>query len=55
MPDISKCEGKNCPIKNKCYRFTCKPSEFWQTYSDFTDALNKEKTDCKYLIKILKK
>ena len=22
MADISKCSGKNCPIKEKCYRFT---------------------------------
>jgi len=21
MPDIAKCEGGNCPLKNKCYRY----------------------------------
>jgi hypothetical protein len=32
MPDITKCEGINCPIKEKCYRFTSKASEFRQSY-----------------------
>ena len=31
MPDISKCEGTNCPHKEKCYRFTAPASEY-QTY-----------------------
>ena len=21
MPDITKCEGGNCPLKNNCYRY----------------------------------
>lgn len=32
MPDITMCEGTNCPHKEKCYRFTAKPSEFRQSY-----------------------
>jgi len=32
MPDIAKCTGGDCPIKNKCYRFTLKPNEFRQSY-----------------------
>lgn len=28
MPDISMCEGKDCPKKEKCYRFRAIPSEF---------------------------
>lgn len=32
MPDITMCEGGNCPIKNKCYRHTAKPSEYRQSY-----------------------
>lgn len=36
MPDIAKCSNENCPLKEKCYRFTSKPSEFSQAYADFT-------------------
>ena len=32
MPDISKCEGRECPLKENCYRFTATPSEFRQSY-----------------------
>lgn len=28
MPDITMCEGRGCPMKNKCYRFTAKPSDY---------------------------
>jgi hypothetical protein len=55
MPDISKCEGIDCPLKTKCYRFTSTPSEFWQTYSDFTPELNEEKTECSYFLEIWEK
>lgn len=26
MPDIAKCIGSGCSVKDKCYRFTSKPS-----------------------------
>lgn len=32
MPDITMCKGEGCPIKNHCYRYTTKPSEFMQSY-----------------------
>lgn len=32
MPDITKCEGTDCPVKEKCYRFTARDSEFRQSY-----------------------
>ena len=32
MADISKCEGKGCPIKDKCYRFTAKANDFYQAW-----------------------
>ena len=31
MPDISKCKGQDCPLKETCYRFTSKASD-WQSY-----------------------
>ena len=32
MPDIAKCEGTGCSLKETCYRFTATPSEFRQSY-----------------------
>jgi len=32
MPDITLCKGENCTIKEECYRFTAKPSEYWKSY-----------------------
>ena len=32
MADITMCSGNDCPVKEKCYRFTAKPSEFRQSY-----------------------
>ena len=34
MADIAACNGWNCPIAQKCYRFTCKKDDY-QSYSDF--------------------
>lgn len=35
MPDISMCNGTDCPIKETCYRYTATPTPHWQAYSDF--------------------
>jgi hypothetical protein len=32
MPDITMCPGTDCPQKEKCYRYTAKPCEYWQSY-----------------------
>ena len=32
MSDIAKCIGKDCKVKESCYRFTAPPSEYWQSY-----------------------
>ena len=32
MADITMCSGKNCPVKEKCYRFTAPASKFRQSY-----------------------
>jgi len=31
MSEICKCEGENCPLKEKCYRFTSAP-DLYQDY-----------------------
>ena len=32
MPDLDMCKGGDCPMKDKCYRFTATPSEHRQYY-----------------------
>ena len=32
MPDITKCEGRQCELKDTCYRYTSEPSEYRQSY-----------------------
>ena len=34
--DISLCRNTNCPLRNNCYRFTAKPDEFRQSYTNFS-------------------
>ena len=50
MPDITKCSSEYCPLKENCFRYTCKPDEFWQSYSNFEGALNEDQTKCDYFI-----
>ena len=46
MVDISKCEGKECPIKETCYRYISKPDKFWRSY--ISTPYNKETNTCDY-------
>ena len=47
MADICKCEGIDCPLKEKCYRFVALSSEFHQSY--FAEVpYNKEDNKCEY-------
>jgi len=32
MPDITMCEGIECPMRDACYRYTATPSDFDQYY-----------------------
>jgi hypothetical protein len=43
MPDISKCEGIGCPLRNKCYRYTSIPTPYYQAWSEYYKYL--EHTD----------
>jgi len=52
MVDISKCNGNNCTLKNKCYRFKAKANPLWQSYAEFSqDPVTKE---CDYFLEIVK-
>jgi len=35
MPDIAKCKGEGCDKKERCYRYTAEPDEYYQTYGYF--------------------
>lgn len=48
MPDISMCNGGECPWKDKCYRFMAYPNPYHQAY--FTDPPWKDNT-CDYFMK----
>lgn len=37
MADITKCDRPDCPIKNTCYRFTARDSQ-WQSYAIFEEC-----------------
>lgn len=54
MADITKCVAKDCPLKDKCYRFTAKDGH-WQSYSNYESDLNEDKTECKSFYKISKR
>lgn len=53
MPDIAKCTNDKCPIKLSCYRFTCEPSEYNQSYNYFWLYASDSKNgfECGYYIK----
>jgi len=46
MADITKCSGIGCDLKDNCYRFTAKASEFRQAY--FFNVPIKENQTCNY-------
>ena len=52
MPDITMCKDIDCPIKDKCYRFTATPSEFRQSY--FIDSPINKNGECEYFVNIKK-
>lgn len=49
MPDITMCEGYDCPWKTKCHRFTAKPSNYRQAYFiDFPGKMVEELFTCDF-------
>lgn len=49
MVDICKCNNKACQIKDRCFRYLAKPSE-WQAYGEFSQ--NDDGT-CEHYIEVL--
>jgi hypothetical protein len=46
MADITMCSGKDCKVKEKCYRHTAQKSEYFQSY--FLNPPVDEKGNCEY-------
>ncbi len=45
MADITMCLNKKCPLKEKCYRFMARPSEYRQSYEAYKPDENGECVD----------
>ena len=43
MSDITMCPSTDCPVKDKCHRFTANKNELWQSY--FLDVPGKIEND----------
>lgn len=43
------CRSKECPIKDKCYRFTAKPSEYQYYFIESPFEINDDKFSCDML------
>ena len=48
MPDITMCEGTDCPLKERCYRFTAKPSDYQSYFVKPPGRKVEELFDCEY-------
>ncbi len=47
MPDITMCKGKDCEIKNSCYRYKAIPDNYLQSYFLVSPI---KKNGCEYYI-----
>jgi hypothetical protein len=46
MPDITMCDGQDCPMKDTCHRYLAKPSEYRQSY--FVEVPLEKDGTCKH-------
>ena len=46
MPDITMCKGTECPVKEKCHRFTAKPDEYQAYFLDIPGKTEDNKFTC---------
>jgi len=51
-PDITMCSGKDCPLKENCYRYKAKQSDY-QSYF-FNPPYDKEYESCSHYWEIVK-
>ena len=48
MPDIAKCNGTDCPVKEKCFRFTSEPDEHQSYFVGAPGEMKDGKFTCDY-------
>lgn len=46
MPDITMCPGLDCPLREKCYRYTAEPNKWRQSFADFTKNVREVENSC---------
>ena len=46
MPDITKCKGTDCPVKEKCFRFTSEPDKYQAYFLDVPGKTEDNKFTC---------
>ena len=46
MADITMCTGKDCPLKESCYRYTATPNKFRQSYFLQPPVIKDEEVNC---------
>ena len=47
MADIAKCTGGQCPLKEKCYRYTATEDEYWQSWL-VEEPYDYDKKECEF-------
>lgn len=52
MPDITMCDGKDCPKAERCYRHTAKPDGDYQSW--FEEAPVKPNGQCEHYLPVTK-
>lgn len=53
MPDITMCEGTNCPKKETCYRYKATPGKYRQSY--FANPPIKDDGSCEHYWEVTSK
>lgn len=46
MPDISKCTNSKCELSKHCWRFTCRPKSYMQSYTEYKPKKNNGVVEC---------
>lgn len=47
--DITMCKGDNCPLKDQCFRYTAKPSEYQSYFVNTPYKIKNNEFKCNYL------
>ena len=47
MVDFAKCDSEECPVREKCLRYTVKPGQ-WQSYCDFYE----DGKECEFMMEV---